>query len=168
MDGQSWQKEQISKAFVLAIASQAGVTIGEWNVDKDGVDVTLRKRQLMVDFQLKCTRSARSVGGDYVFDLDLPTYEKLVDPDRSAPAYLCLVIVPRDLEDWLTHHLEAVELKCHGYWTLMEPGQPPPGRSSTAVRLPRLNRLDGTSLERMFEESRRMRLLERITEGGRP
>ena len=45
-------KEQISKAYVLPVATKAGATIGERNVDKDGVDVTLRRRQLIVDLQL--------------------------------------------------------------------------------------------------------------------
>lgn len=80
---------------------EGGATIGEWNVDKDGVDVTLRRRQLMVDLQLKCTGSARTAAGDYSFDLDVPTFAKLTDPDRSAPAYLCLLVVPKALQAWL-------------------------------------------------------------------
>ena len=166
MDGASWQKEQISKAYVLAVATKAGATIGEWNVDKDGVDVTLRRRQLMVDLQLKCTGSARTAGGDYAFDLDVPTFAKLTDPDRSAPAYLCLLIVPRALQAWLHHQSEALLLRCHGYWARMGTGTAPTGNGTTAIRLPRANLLDSDALEHMFEESLRMAHDGRSGQGG--
>jgi hypothetical protein len=156
VDGSSWQKEQISKAYVLAVATEAGATLADWNVDKDGVDVTLRRGQLMVDLQLKCTGSARVSGGDYAFDLDVPTFVKLTDPDRSAPAYLCLLVVPKALRAWLQHHPEALLLRCHGYWAGMRSDHAPRGNATTAVRLPRANRLDRTALDHMFEESRRM------------
>ena len=97
-DAESYQKEEFSRAHVHAVTTQANVTIGHWNVDKDGVDVTLRRGGRMVDLRLKCTRNARSIRGDLVFDLDVPTYDKLVDPDRSAPAFLTLMIVPPDVE----------------------------------------------------------------------
>ncbi|WP_226961805.1 MULTISPECIES: DUF4365 domain-containing protein [Streptomyces] len=65
----SWQKEQVSRAFVHALATQGGYTICDWNVDKDGVDVTLRSRGLMVDIQLKCTQSPRTLRSGYSYDL---------------------------------------------------------------------------------------------------
>jgi hypothetical protein len=164
----SWQKEQISKAYVLAVATKAGVTIGEWNVDKDGVDVTLRRRQLMVDLQLKCTGSARTSGGDYAFDLDVPTFAKLTYQDRSAPAYLCLLIVPKTLQAWLHHQPEALLLRCHGYWARMSTSSSnaPPDTGATAIRLPRTNRLDSEALEHMFEESLTMARDGRSSRGG--
>lgn len=166
MDSASWQKEQISKAYVLAVATKAGATIGEWNVDKDGVDVTLRRRQLMVDLQLKCTGSARTAADDYSFDLDVPTFAKLTDPDRSAPAYLCLLVVPKALQAWLHHQPEAVLLRCHGYWARMTTSNAPTGTGTTAIRLPRANRLDSEALDHMFEESLKMARDGRSSPGG--
>lgn len=154
-DAESSQKEQFSRAYVLAVATQANVTIGTWNVDKDGVDVTLRRGARMVDLQLKCTRSARNVQGNFVFDLDVPTYDKLVHPDRSVPAFLTLMIVPPDVELWLHHRPEDLLMRCHGYWAAMPVGAQVSAGTKTAIHLPRQNRLDGSALEHMFEESRR-------------
>jgi Domain of unknown function (DUF4365) len=154
-DAESTQKEQFSEAYVLAVATQANVTIGKWNVDKDGVDVTLRRGARMVDLQLKCTRNARNVRDDFVFDLDVPTYDKLVDPDRSVPAFLTLMIVPPDVEHWLQHQPEDLLMRCHGYWVGMPVGTKVTAGTKTALHLPRHNRLDATALEHMFEESRR-------------
>jgi hypothetical protein len=57
MEAESWQKEQFSNAFILAVATKGGYTLSDWNVDKDGVDATIRKGALMVDIQLKCTQN---------------------------------------------------------------------------------------------------------------
>lgn len=95
-DAATWQKEQVSRAFGHALATQGGYTICDWNVDKDGVDVTLRSRGLMVDIQLKWTQSPRVVRSGYSFDLDIETYDKLSDPECSAPGHLALLIVPSD------------------------------------------------------------------------
>ncbi|CAM5560784.1 hypothetical protein SRIMM317S_05182 [Streptomyces rimosus subsp. rimosus] len=100
----SWQKEQVSRAYVHALATQGGYTLCDWNVDKDGVDVTLRSGPWMVDIQLKCTQSPRIVRGGFSFDLDVETYDKLRNPDRSAPGHLALLIVPPDIGRWVIHH----------------------------------------------------------------
>ena len=161
-DAESTQKEQFSKAYVLAVATQANTTIGEWNIDKDGVDVTLRRRGRMVDLQLKCTRSPRVANGDYVFDLDVATYNKLTDQDRSSPAFLTLMIVPPGVESWLIHKPEQLLMCCHGYWASMPPGAGPLAGVTTAVHLPQSQRLDASALEHMFESSRQW-----LLRGGR-
>jgi hypothetical protein len=101
--GTNWQKEQFSRAYLLAVATKGGYTLATWNVDKDGVDATVRCGALMVDLQLKCTQVPRKTGNEYAYDLDVSTYNKLRDPDRSAPGYLALVVVPEDLEEWVAH-----------------------------------------------------------------
>jgi hypothetical protein len=156
MLAESWQKEQFSNAFMLAITTEGGFTIGEWNVDKDGVDVTLRSNALMVDIQLKCTQSPRTTQDGYSYDLDVKTYDKLSDPERSAPGYLALVIVPTDLNNWVTHYTQETLLACHAYWAAFDTDKiARPNQATTAVRLPREQRLDVTALDEMFKVSRR-------------
>lgn len=151
----SWQKEHFSNAYVMAVATRGGYTIGLWNQDKDGVDVTLRHRGLMVDLQLKCTQQPRSASGDFVYDLDVATYNKLRDPDRSAPGYLALVVVPANLDDWLLHEQTRLLMACHGYWAKLQDEPAPSGNSTTAVRLPRSQPLTAEALKLMFEEALR-------------
>ncbi|MFD1547140.1 DUF4365 domain-containing protein [Nonomuraea guangzhouensis] len=161
----SWQKEQFSRAYVLAVATRGGYTLADWNVDKDGVDVTLRWKGLMVDFQLKCTQSPRAAKGDYVFDLDLATYNKLRDPERSAPGYLALAVVPKTLDKWLLHEPERLLMSCHTYWAKLQDEPPPTASKTTAIHLPRCQTLTINSLERMFEASRQ-HILNGTIEGG--
>ncbi|WP_411079525.1 DUF4365 domain-containing protein [Streptomyces sp. cmx-18-6] len=150
----SWQKEQISRAYVHALASQGGYTVGEWNVDKDGVDVTLRHRGLMVDFQLKCTQSPRVVRGGYSFDLDVKTYDKLRSTERSAPGHLVLLVVPPNLELWVTQNSDSVVLACHGYWACLHGRDSVASRATTAISLPEEQQLSVESMRGMFNMAR--------------
>ncbi|MCX4646998.1 MULTISPECIES: DUF4365 domain-containing protein [unclassified Streptomyces] len=150
----SWQKEQISRAYVHALASQGGYTIGEWNVDKDGVDVTLRDSGLMVDFQLKCTQSPRSIRGGYSFDLDIETYDKLRSTERSAPGHLVLLVVPPNLDLWVTHHVDSLVLACHGYWACLHGREEADNRTTTAIKLPEEQQLTVKSMRSMFDTAR--------------
>ncbi|MGW1193953.1 DUF4365 domain-containing protein [Streptomyces sp. NPDC002559] len=150
----SWQKEQISRAYVHALASQGGYTVGEWNVDKDGVDVTLRDRGLMVDFQLKCTQSPRVIRGGYSFDLDVETYDKLRSTERSAPGHLVLLVVPPNLELWVTQHSDSVVLACHGYWACLHGRDSVASRATTAISLPEEQQLSVKSMRGMFNMAR--------------
>lgn len=156
----SWQKEHFSNAYVLAIATRGGCTIGSWSQDKDGVDVTLRRGGLMVDLQLKCTQSPRTAGNTFVYDLDVATYNKLRDRERSAPGYMVLVVVPAKLSDWLLHEPTHMLMACHGYWAKLQGEPAPRGNSTTVVHLPKNQALTSDSLEHMFQVA-----LQRIRQG---
>ena len=156
VEATSWQKEQVSRAYVHALATQGGYTICDWNVDKDGVDVTLRSRGLMVDIQLKCTQSPRTVRGGFSFDIDVETYDKLRDAERSAPGHLALLIVPPDIGHWVTHQSESIVLACHGYWASLQGAEDAKGSVTTAIHLPEHQPLTVKAMSTMFEAARRM------------
>jgi hypothetical protein len=154
MRAETWQKEQISCAYLHAIAAREGLTVASWNVDKDGVDATIRRGGPMVDIQLKCTQRARTVGDAHSFDLDVATYDKLRAADRSAPGYLAMVIVPPDIDSWLEHKDEELLLRCKAYYACIQDSPDVEDQSTIAIRLPFKNRLDGKALELMIEHSR--------------
>lgn len=147
---ESWQKEEFSRAYVLAVATRAGFTIASWNVDKDGVDVTLRRQAIMIDLQLKCSQSVREVNDAYVLDLDIPTYDKLRAVDRSAPGYLALIKVPADVDLWVRHDPDRLLLHCAGFYERIQDRPPARGQTTTAIHLPRRQVLDASGLKEML------------------
>jgi hypothetical protein len=154
MEAASWQKEQLSVAFVHAIATRAGYTIGGWKVDKDGVDVTLRHGGLLVDMQLKCTCSPTQTQAGYTHSLDTKTYDKLRERDRSAPGYLGLVIAPKDVEEWVRHDPKELMLACHGYWARIQDREDPANGETKSITLPEFQVLDANAMAEMFIDSR--------------
>ncbi|MEU8409521.1 MULTISPECIES: DUF4365 domain-containing protein [Micromonospora] len=158
---ESWQKEQISRAYLHAVATREGCTLGDWAVDIDGVDTTLRRKGRMVDVQLKCTQKLRELDGSYAFDLDVKTYDKLREADRSAPGYLIVMVVPEDPQDWIQLHADKyILLKCTSYYACIQ-DRPAVSTKSTTIHLPHANRLNSMAIRLMFEHSRRHALGER-------
>jgi hypothetical protein len=107
----------------------------------------------MVDIQLKCTRSPRGGNGYYTYDLDVKTYDKLRDAERSAPGYMALMIVPPDISVWLVHEPERLLLSCHAYWARLQDEPAPKGSRTTAIKIPRTQQLNIASLKQMFDDS---------------
>jgi hypothetical protein len=153
MEAASWQKEQLSVAFVHAIATRAGYTIGSWRVDKDGVDMTLRDDGLLVDLQLKCTCSPTQTNAGYTYPLDAKTYDKLRKRDRSGPGYLVLVIAPKDVEEWIRHDPKELMLACHGYWARIQDREDPAAGQTKTITLPEFQILDRHAMVEMFVDS---------------
>ncbi|MBF3830794.1 DUF4365 domain-containing protein [Burkholderia pseudomallei] len=109
----SKQKEQFNKAYVRAIAAQAGFNPSELEVDDDSVDLELSGRGFTgvlrnpkVQFQLKCT-SRDLISGDVIkFPLSRKNYDDLRGTDVVCPRYLAVLLVPDDPAYWLDHHHE--------------------------------------------------------------
>jgi Domain of unknown function (DUF4365) len=150
----SWQKEHFSLAYVAALATLGGCTRSNWTHDKDGVDVTLRRGAWMVDLQMKCSSVARIVDEDFVYDLDVKTYDKLRSPERSAASFLGLVVVPEDINDWIHHTEQQLLMSCAGYYAKILNLPPAKGVETIAIHLPRRHLFGSEALRYMFDVSR--------------
>ncbi|MFJ6382993.1 DUF4365 domain-containing protein [Kitasatospora sp. NPDC092039] len=153
VDPDTWQQEQLSLAYVTAVATQARATVATWNVDKDGVDVTLKRNHQLVEVQLKCTHSPTiTADGDYAFDLDVATYDKLRGERRHAAGFLALFIVPRDVNTWLVHDLEPKSLlvRCTGFYKQIQDMPATTNTSNKRIYLPPAQRLNAAGLDAMF------------------
>ncbi|MFE7519009.1 DUF4365 domain-containing protein [Streptomyces halstedii] len=152
-DPATWQQEQISLAYVLAVATDAKATVASWNVDKDGVDATLKRDHRLVELQMKCTFEPQYLADDetLAYDLDVATYDKLRGPYRTAPGYLGVVIVPRDASTWLTHDPKSLLLQCSGVYVQVQDRDKARGEVTTRLHLPKAQRLNAAGLDVMFD-----------------
>ncbi|MFE6000728.1 DUF4365 domain-containing protein [Streptomyces sp. NPDC056454] len=148
----SWQQEQISLAYLSAVATRAGATSATWNVDKDGVDVTLKRNHILVEFQMKCTfaPSISADGETYAFDLDMQTYDALRHSERSAAGFLGLVVVPRNIDSWLSHDEDTLLMNCSGYYAQIQNLPPVTGQDSKRIHLPKKQRIDQAGMDDVF------------------
>ncbi|MFD0505166.1 DUF4365 domain-containing protein [Streptomyces chiangmaiensis] len=106
--------------------------------------------------QLKCTQSPRTLRSGYSYDLDIDTYNKLRDPERSAPGHLALLIVPPDIGRWVTHQSDSIILACHGYWASLHGLGDATSSATTAIHLPEHQELTVKAMGTMFDAARRM------------
>lgn len=118
------QKEQFSQAYLRAVASVAGFSVSRPEVDDDSVDLAIycrgprgTVRSPRLEVQAKCTSSPIFSAGELFFDLKIKNYDDLRWTDLLVPRLLLVVVVPSELDQWLTQDQEQMVLRRCAYWT---------------------------------------------------
>lgn len=153
-DSVSQRKEWLSRAFLIAVTATAGYSTEFVLNDRYGTDAVVREGGVTVDFQLKATASPVLTADALNFDLDVPTYNKLRDPIRSAPGYLLVVIVPTSPDDWLSHSDHELVLRHCGYWKDLTGAPETANLAKVRVRMPLENILNVSNMYSIMESAR--------------
>jgi len=141
------QKEQFSFAYVRAICATANIIVNRPTVDQDSIDLAFQKdrcsgpnRSPRLEAQVKCTESAQGTDSHLSYPLELKNYEELRTTELLVPRILIVVLVPSNIQDWLSQSDQELCLHRCGYWLSLR-GQPStPNTSTVTVYLPRTNR----------------------------
>jgi hypothetical protein len=126
--------------------------------DLDKADVEIARRGLhwgtyspTVKAQVKTVTGLRHVeGGDFVYDLDIETYDVLRRTDHATRRVLVVVDV-RDDGKRIRVSDEGITLLGCGYWVSLEGFPPSENKRSIAIDMPKENRLDEEGVMRMLE-----------------
>jgi len=155
--------EELSKVYISAIAAKAGVTINFVNRDYkvDGKFNQIIKfgnkfveSGISLDFQLKSTMSFENTKSSVKYDLDIDTYNYLVERNRHnnslSPCVLILLCLP-DEQYWISvTELSLMIRKCC-YWAIIN-GNTSRNRSSVRIEISRNNIFSPTSLQKLLNE----------------
>lgn len=152
------QLEQFSRAYVRAVAAVAGFSVYEPEVDDDSIDLGLAARDSLgslrsprLDLQLKGTGRDLLRDDGVHYPLKIKNYRDLRGPDLLVPRILIVVVVPPEVDDWLSQSEEQLALRRCGYWLSLRQHEPTPNASSVTVVLPRENLLSVAALRGMME-----------------
>ncbi|NJK33111.1 MAG: DUF4365 domain-containing protein [Deltaproteobacteria bacterium] len=145
-------QEEISKAYLHAVAAECGFAVGSWTQDHGCVDATVgaastvgggRLARPKVDIQLKATRRQDLVREKFVsWTLEVDHYDSLRQP-ASIPHLLVLLLLPRDASTTVQHTVDYLLIRGCAYWlnmTGMPPAQPRAKSKfakSKTIRLPK-------------------------------
>jgi hypothetical protein len=156
-------KEELSKSYLHMVASAAGMTIGEWKTDYDGIDSTVKSTvdyagaayAPKIDIQLKSTGQESADRGESIaWSLETRTAAMLANRRRSNPALFCVLVSPAEEGLWLSLDTAGLLARSHMYWVW--------GHEFPSVRedqhkqvfhLPKENVLDPVSLISIMEEA---------------
>lgn len=162
------QKQQLSIAYVRAVAAAAGCKVTREEVDDDSVDVTLGRsgphgtvRSPRIEVQLKCTAGPTWEEDGLRFRLPLKNYDDLRADGYMIPRILVVLVVPGSATDWLVHSTDYLGIRHCGYWLSLLGMEAYTGGSSdtkVAVKLPQHQQFTTANLLAMFH---------RIGAGGR-
>jgi hypothetical protein len=151
------RKEQFSIAYVRAVAAVAGFSVHKPEVDDDSVDLALAAsgdvgtlRSPRLDMQIKCTSREILGAESVVFALPIKNYDDLRPTEVMVPRILIVVLVPNEIEEWLTHSEEQLEMKHCGYWMSLRGRDASNNVETVTVHLPRHNIFTAQALQEIM------------------
>lgn len=153
-------KEELSIAYAMAVAAQAGFAVEETRKDFDSVDVTIRARGLICDratikspaiaLQLKAKPFAKLPEGSIPFDLRGKNYEDLIGRNL-VPKILVLLVMPESREEWLSCTGESLVLRRSAFWMSLAKHPPTTNDAQQRVHVPRNQQLTPVTLTHLLE-----------------
>lgn len=163
-------KEELSYAYVHAIAARAGFSCDRPHNDRESLDVLVSSHgrvasdsvrlNSQIGLQLKAT-STEVLGNSSEFSFSLPmkNYNDLRGPN-TIPRLLIVFVMPPDPDLWLKNHEPEdfmVQRRC-AYWLDLF-GSPEVTNSATrVVSIPRANVLNVHSLTELMAQASRLEL----------
>ena len=148
------QKEQFSIAYVRAVIAAAGYNVYKMEVDEDSVDLGIAATASLdlplrprLDLQLKCTADEGVLHEEFIhFPLKVKNYGDLRNTGL-VPQALVVVLVPSEVEDWLTQTEEQLVLRRCGYWLSLLGERAVEHTESVTVRIPRAQQFTPAALQ---------------------
>lgn len=162
------QKEELSKAYIAAVAARCGYALGTWSQDQGGLDITIGASSVVgsghlaapkIDLQLKCTADLRRVKERHVswqFDT-AAKHDRLVCP-RSIPMLLVVMILPKNPEKWLVHSVDKLVMRRCAFYKKMT-HLPKATVARPTVQVP---------FENLFSPQALQQLMEQVSKGELP
>jgi len=153
------QKQQLSVAYVHAVAAMAGYRCQVQTPDEDSVDVTICAtghvhatsiaRSPKLDVQLKATSSILPEQDFFSFQLGLKNYNDLRG-DSLVPKILVVLILPKGRGQWLETSEECMISRHGAYWTSLTGCPETQNTRSVSVRMPRTQRFTVDQLHNLM------------------
>jgi len=160
------QKEEFSYAYIHAITSVAGFSfqVKSRPMDNAGVDATIEMPGFgedmlfpRLDLQVKCTASNDIIDKDkglINYPLPVKNYNKLRYENPLVPIILVIVVVPKDVIDWIIISeldQETLLKKC-AYWISLKGEQETTNTRQKTIEIPLRNIFTPDSLKSIMEK----------------
>lgn len=149
------QKEHLSIAYVVAVATMAGYAIGRLDIDRSSIDIEIKAGGGMrpaIDVQLKATSTLSWRESISPFSLSRKNYDDL-RAQRQTPAILVVLELPSDHRTWLHQTNESLTLKRCAFWHSLA-GAPAIDSQTKTVHINSDNVFSVDALRSMMERSR--------------
>jgi hypothetical protein len=140
------QKQQLSVAYVHAVAARAGYACQLISIDDDSVDVQPAARGWVhhravlrspkIDIQLKATIQPSLRQGHLAFALPRKNYNDLRE-EALVPRILVVLLLPEDDRLWLEQTADQMISRSCAYWMTLLGRPETKNQTSVTVHLPR-------------------------------
>ena len=156
-------KEDLSRAFVQAIAAKAGMTVTiegrghDYGIDGQFHQISIfngryRETGINLDFQAKATTKFSLQEGYVRYALDASIYNMLSERShrsRATPTILIVLCLPQESKEWFNLSEKALILKNCCYWMRIK-GELTSNTSTITVQIPKDQLLSPDSLIKLL------------------
>lgn len=160
------RKDGIGKAFLSAIAANAGYVIQEIDQSNDyGVDFEIRRlvrrgseirdNGPIADIQLKTTCNWDDSDPDsIIYDLEAKNYNDMTDRNAEGlpPIILAVLCLEKDAQSWVTVGEIGILLRNTMYWYITDETQNTQNSATTRIRIPKENLLTSSALDQLIKD----------------
>lgn len=164
-------QEDLSVAYISAVAAKAGYDCGNCQKHDYGVDLEINPIEIgdegerftygmPLRIQAKASQNVvSSREEDITYTLKARNYNILArDTGRGPPIILVLYSMPSEDQDWLSISEDHITLKHCGYWISLRGRDRTPNKTSINIQIPR---------SQVFNEESLKSIMESIQERGR-
>ena len=151
------QMEQLSLAYVRAVAANVGYQVTRPAIDNDSIDGILMARfgrRPEIHFQAKATTQSILQGGTISFPLPIKNYNELIPPTKN-PRILIILLMPREQSDWLRQTTNELCLRRCAYWISLEGWPSSSNKSTVTIPIPVQNVFDCDQLIDLMQKTER-------------
>ena len=148
-------QEQLSFAYITAVASQAQVQVELRRLDDDGIDGCLiwdQGTEPTIDFQAKSTASDVVKPDHIAYPLNVSNYNRLVKL-TTTPRILIVMVVPDCIDQWTDPDHDRLLTRYAAYWHNLR-GEPETGNKNTkTVHIPKHQILSAAAVANLIEQA---------------
>ncbi len=156
--------EQLSFAYVRALAAALGFEVHEYKPDIFGVDLTLTAKGSRgpvscpsLGLQVKAnTRESLLYEDGIHYPLKVRTYNDLRDEHVASPRILVVVLVPKEDTEWIRQNQDELAMRKCGYWISLAGRGSVPNVDNVTVRVPWENVLSADALDSLMTKVSRL------------
>ncbi len=149
----TWQQQELSFAYVQAVAAAAGYAMERHSVDYDGVDLSVHGhggggvvRSPRLDVQVKSQTGGKPASFPWSYALEVDNYNSLRPTDVLVPRVLVVVALPKDAADWVKLTPHQLALRHCGYWLSLRGATATANSATVTVHLKAKQRLSPEAL----------------------
>jgi hypothetical protein len=157
-------KEELSYAYLHAVAANVGYSCDRPQKDRDSVDVQVKARfppgggiefiSPEISFQLKATTKVEATEEMFTFDLPIKNFRDL-RINHPFPRLLMVLVLPKDRSEWIQVDKERLIAKNCSYWCNLKMLEDSDNKTKKSIHVSTKNLLTPQTLKKLMEKSAR-------------
>ncbi|MFV8755661.1 DUF4365 domain-containing protein [Nannocystaceae bacterium ST9] len=169
------QREEMSKAYIAAVAARAGCKLANWSQDSGCLDVGIGTSETFggglaapkLDLQLKASSKPRLVNDGTIAWSVKRAHHETLRKRAQIPHILVALVLPEQVDEWLVQSAQELCLRRCAYWIhLLNQPEIPKDRGSTTIYIPEAQMFTPDALRSLLERSGRGEGIDAPMEGA--